>query len=170
MMQVINSAAACPHCCSFFPFTHTFFEVPNRPYLLYQPPLEKQYCLALSEYPLFLEKMAKNTSTTYMTADDFDNDNSPEISEPTRKSSIRNPFKSLKHFKESEKSKQHTADPNFNEPATSSSEQDTFHDLVRATQGMSPEQVKAFLATKSEADREKYKDDVRTSALVMARL
>ena len=133
-------------------------------------PLEKQYCLALSEYPLFLEKMAKNTSTTYMTADDFDNDNSPEISEPTRKSSIRNPFKSLKHFKESEKSKQHTADPNFNEPPTSSSEQDTFHDLVRATQGMSPEQVKAFLATKSEADREKYKDDVRTSALVMARL
>lgn len=101
--------------------------------------------------------MGKNDGTTITTAEAS---NSPEIITDTRKKSISNPLKSFRDFKAGESAKVPTATPTSDSlPATTALEDDTYHGMMRATRGMSPEEVKAFLEQKAQVDREKYKDD-----------
>lgn len=97
--------------------------------------------------------MGKNdvTATTTETA--------PEIT--TSKSFRSDPFSLFQERRKSKASEGNTADPNPQSmTATSPLEQDTLISMMRATRGMSPDEVKAFLAQKEDADKNTYKDDV----------
>ena len=89
---------------------------------------------------------------------------SPETSSPRRKSSITNPFKSLRDFKTGEQHKLPTASPNpnaFSPPAAGTgTEQDDFVGMMNATKGMTPEEVKSYLDSKEKRDGESYGKDV----------
>jgi hypothetical protein len=113
--------------------------------------------------------MAKDNATSTIT-------DSPEITK-TRTKSFSNPIKT---FRERRASKASAAaamkaareiDATDAEPlvlrtdqspvsATNPYEQDTFISMMRATRGMSPEEVKLFLQRKAQADHEKHKNDV----------
>ena len=98
----------------------------------------------------------------------------PEIITKTRTKSFGNPLKS---FRERRKSKAaeaanaptatDTADrtplvltTSESMSATTTHEQDTFISMMRATRGMNPEEIKAFLDRKAQVDHEKHKNDV----------
>jgi hypothetical protein len=103
---------------------------------------------------------------------------SPEITE-TRSKSFSNPIKA---FRERRASKAAAADtkaamsqptetdagdrtplvPQDESPvsATNSHEQDSYISMMRATCNMSPEEVKAYLVERAQADHEKHKNDV----------
>lgn len=131
--------------------------------------LQRNAAVALSE-TTSRNEMGKKDATTHTTADVPD---SPEILTDTRKKSFSNPIKSFRNFKAAEAAKEPTAAAQHTShhtplmssasdsmPATSGLEQDDFIEMMRATRGMSPEEVKAFLDKKTHVDQEKYKNQV----------
>jgi hypothetical protein len=104
---------------------------------------------------------------------------SPEITE-TRSMSFSNPIKAFKERRASKATaaavRAGTSQPTETDAAdriplvprsdetplsaTNSHEQDSFISIMRATRGMSPEEVKAYLAQRAQADHEKHKNDV----------
>ena len=111
---------------------------------------------------------------------------SPEITE-TRSKSFSNPIKAFKERRASKATaaaaavKAGTSQPTETDAAdrtplvpqadetsvsaTNSYEQDSFVSIMRATRDMSPEEVKAYLAQRAQADHEKHKNDVSASAM-----
>jgi hypothetical protein len=93
--------------------------------------------------------MSKKDSPTITTAETSSIMSSPdpETNPPRRKSSITNPFKSLRDFKAGEHHKLPTASANpnaFSPPAAGTgADQDDFVGMMHATKGMTPEEVKS---------------------------
>jgi hypothetical protein len=112
-----------------------------------------------------------------MPKDDAPTPNRPDTLTKTRTKSFSNPIKSFKERRQSKvvETAKSTSQPTATDtadrtplvisssdsiPATSTYEQDTFISMMRATRGMNPEELKAFLARKAVVDHEKHKNDV----------